>query len=158
MLPPRAPHKVLCQPALTCPQKKSQNILLFCDLPESSGNGYSGKFAINHLHTLLHIGKFLCGACHKIGRNILIQPVFHAGKQSQLVLIAEVQYVNAGEAAGTDVRDHMGKIINNVNNGMTSRVGNMFFQQYGLDIDRADREKRLDDINNKVNDETKGYR
>ena len=79
-------------------------------------------------------------------------------KQSQLVLIAEVQYVNADDAAGTDVRDHMGKIINNVNNGMTSRVGNMFFQQYGLDSDRADREKRLDDINNKVNDETKGYR
>jgi hypothetical protein len=79
-------------------------------------------------------------------------------KQSQLVLIAEVQYVNADDAAGTDVRDHMGKIINNVNNGMTSRVGNMFFQQYGLDSDRADREKRLDDINSKVNDETKGYR
>ena len=79
-------------------------------------------------------------------------------KQSQLVLIAEVQYVNSDDAAGADVRDHMGKIINNVNSGMTSRVGNMFFQQYGLDSDRADREKRLDDINNKVNDETKGYR
>ena len=79
-------------------------------------------------------------------------------KQSQLVLIAEVQYVNSDDAAGADVRDHMGKIIKNVNHGMTSRVGNMFFQQYGLDSDRADRENRLDDIHSKINDESKGYR
>ena len=79
-------------------------------------------------------------------------------KQSQLVLIAEVECFDAGAAAGADVRDHMGKIIKNVNTGMTSRVGNMFFQQYGLDDDREDRETRLDDIHSKINDESKGYR
>ncbi len=79
-------------------------------------------------------------------------------KQSQLVLIANVEYVNADAAAGADVRDHMGKIIKNVNSGMTSRVGNMFFQQYGLDSDRADREDRLNDISNKITDEAEGYR
>ena len=79
-------------------------------------------------------------------------------KQSQLVLIAEVQYINSDEAVGADVRDHLGKVIKNVNSGMTSRVGNMFFQQYGLDSDRADREDRLDDIHSKINDESKGYR
>ena len=79
-------------------------------------------------------------------------------KQSQLVLIAEVECFDAGAAAGADVRDHMGKIIKNVNTGMTSRVGNMFFQQYGLDDDRPDRETRLDDIHSKINDESKGYR
>ena len=41
---------------------------------------------------------------------------------------------------------------------MTSRVGNMFFQQYGLDSDRADREDRLNDISNKITDEAEGYR
>lgn len=79
-------------------------------------------------------------------------------KQSQLVLIAEVECFDAGAAAGADVRDHMGKIIQNVNKGMTSRVGNMFFQQYGLDEDRADREKRLEHIHTQINDESKGYR
>ena len=79
-------------------------------------------------------------------------------KQSQLVLIAEVECFDAGSPVGADVRDHMGKIIKNVNTGMTSRVGNMFFQQYGLDDDRPDREKRLDDIHTQINDESKGYR
>ena len=38
---------------------------------------------------------------------------------------------------------------------MNSRVGNMFFGQYGLDSDRPDREKRLDDVEKKFNDEYK---
>ncbi len=79
-------------------------------------------------------------------------------KQSQLVLIAEVEYSREDEQMGADVRNHLGKIIKSVNKGMTSRVGNMFFQQYGLDADRADRENRLEDIHSKINDETKGYR
>ena len=36
---------------------------------------------------------------------------------------------------------------------MNSRVGNMFFQQYGLDDDRAAREERLDEVGNFINDE-----
>ena len=79
-------------------------------------------------------------------------------KQSQLVLIAEVEYSRADQTAGADVRDHLGRITEHVNRGMTSRVGNMFFQQYGLDEDRTDREKRLDDIHSKINDETRVYR
>ena len=36
---------------------------------------------------------------------------------------------------------------------MTSRVGNMFFQQYGLDEDRSDRVERLDRVGNFINDD-----
>ena len=38
---------------------------------------------------------------------------------------------------------------------MTSRVGNMFFQQYGLDEDRSDRNDRLDNVGDFINDDYK---
>ena len=73
-------------------------------------------------------------------------------KQSQLVLIAHVEYVQPDEAADARVREDLGKIVKQVNKGMTSKVGNMFFQQYGLDDDRADWQSRLDQLGNEVND------
>ena len=36
---------------------------------------------------------------------------------------------------------------------MNSRVGNMFFGQYGLDSDRTNRNQRLDAVGKKINDE-----
>ena len=71
-------------------------------------------------------------------------------KQSTLVLIAEVKYSNPTEPMGSVVKENIGKINKQVNKGMTSKVGNMFFQQYLLDEDREDRSKRLDGINNRI--------
>ena len=79
-------------------------------------------------------------------------------KQSQLVLIAEVEYSDADTRMGADIRNDLGKITDNVNKGMTSRIGNMFFQQFLLDDDRADRETRLDDVNEQIKDDSKDYR
>ena len=76
-------------------------------------------------------------------------------KQSQLVVIAKVEYSRPDSFAGARIRENLGKIVKGVNKGMNSRVGNMFFGQYGLDSDRADRNKRLDDVGNKINDEYK---
>ena len=59
-------------------------------------------------------------------------------KQSQLVVIAHVQYSNPDAVMGAKVRENLGKVIKDVNDGMSSRVGNMFFQQYFLDEDRSD--------------------
>ncbi len=74
-------------------------------------------------------------------------------KQSQLVLIAKVEYSNSDSYAGAKIQEDLGKIVKGVNKGMNSRVGNMFFQQYGLDSDRADRNDRLDNISKVINDE-----
>ena len=38
---------------------------------------------------------------------------------------------------------------------MTSRVGNMFFQQYLLDDDREARVERLDEVGKYINDDFK---
>ena len=76
-------------------------------------------------------------------------------KQSQLVVIAKVEYSNPDSFAGAEIRENLGKIVKGVNKGMNSRVGNMFFGQYGLDSDRPDREKRLNDLGEKINDEFK---
>ena len=74
-------------------------------------------------------------------------------KQSQLVLIAHVEYAAPDDEADARIREDLGKIVKGVNKGMTSKVGNMFFQQYGLDDDRADWHRRLDQLSNEVNDE-----
>ena len=79
----------------------------------------------------------------------------HTIKQSQLVVIAKVEYSNPDSFAGTEIRENLGKIVKGVNKGMNSRVGNMFFGQYGLDEDRADRNERLDRVGNIINDEYK---
>ena len=76
-------------------------------------------------------------------------------KQSQLVVIAKVEYSRPDSFAGAKIRENLGKIVKGVNKGMNSRVGNMFFGQYGLDSDRVDRNKRLDDVGDKINDEYK---
>ena len=73
-------------------------------------------------------------------------------KQSQLVLIANVQYSNPDDAMGPQIRENLGKIIKDVNDGMSSRVGNMFFQQYFLDNDRSDWHKRLDKLGDTIDD------
>ena len=76
-------------------------------------------------------------------------------KQSQLVVIAKVEYSNPDSFAGAEIRENLGKIVKGVNKGMNSKVGNMFFGQYGMDSDREDREKRLNDVGQKINDEYK---
>ena len=76
-------------------------------------------------------------------------------KQSQLVVIAKVEYSNPDDKVGADISEDLGKIVKSVNKGMTSRVGNMFFQQYGLDEDRSDRVERLDKVGNFINDDYK---
>ena len=76
-------------------------------------------------------------------------------KQSQLVVIAKVEYSNPDSFSGAQIRENLGKIVKGVNKGMNSRVGNMFFGQYGLDADLFDRQKRLDDVGEKINDEYK---
>ena len=76
-------------------------------------------------------------------------------KQSQLVVIAKVEYSNPDSFAGAEIRENLGKIVKGVNKGMNSRVGNMFFGQYGIDSDRPAREERLNDVGNKINDEFK---
>jgi len=73
-------------------------------------------------------------------------------KQSQLVVIAHVQYSNPDAAMGAQIRENLGKVIKDVNSGMSSRVGNMFFQQYYLDSDRADWHKRLDKLGDTIDD------
>ena len=71
-------------------------------------------------------------------------------KQSMLVLVAEVKYSNPTEVMGSTIKENIGKINKQVNKGMTSKVGNMFFQQYLMDEDRADRSDRLDGINDRI--------
>ena len=73
-------------------------------------------------------------------------------KQSQLVVIAHVQYSNPDAVMGAKVRENLGKVIKDVNDGMSSRVGNMFFQQYFLDEDRSDWHKRLDKLGDTIDD------
>ena len=74
-------------------------------------------------------------------------------KQSQLVVIAHVQYSNPDDGMGAQVRENLGKIIKNVNKGMNSKVGNMFFQQYFLDDDRSQYHQRLDKLEKEINDD-----
>ncbi len=76
-------------------------------------------------------------------------------KQSQLVLMARVEYSWPDSFATTEVKEELGKIVKGVNKGMNSRIGNMFFQQYMLDDDREARIERLDDVGKNINDEYK---
>ena len=76
-------------------------------------------------------------------------------KQSQLVVLARVEYSKPDSFAGAEVREELGKIVKGVNKGMTSRVGNMFFQQYGLDDDREARIERLEEVGKYINDDFK---
>ena len=85
-----------------------------------------------------------------IGR--LVSTETESIKQSQLVLIAKVELSNPGDKMGADVQEEVGKIIKQVNKGVNSPIGNMLFQQYLLDEDRPDREKRLDKLSEKIND------
>ncbi len=73
-------------------------------------------------------------------------------KQSQLVLIARVQYSNPDDTMGAQIRENLGKVIRNVNSGMNSKVGNMFFQQFFLDDDWSEWHDRLDKLSDTVND------
>ncbi len=77
-------------------------------------------------------------------------------KQSQLVLVANVEFSHPGDGAGAKIREDLGKIVRGVNKGMKSRVGNMFFLQPGLDEDREARIERLDAISKTIDDEYKG--
>lgn len=59
-------------------------------------------------------------------------------KQSQLVLIATVKYSPPNETVPARIDENIGKIIDDVNKGMRSPVGNMFFQQYLIDTDKIE--------------------
>ena len=58
-------------------------------------------------------------------------------KQSQLVVVATVE-LSAPKSAGMtkEVKERIDRSIKNVNKGVDSKVGNMFFQQYGIDTDQ----------------------
>jgi len=60
-------------------------------------------------------------------------------KQSQLVIIATVEF-SAPRASGmTDAASgQIDQTLQNVNQGVDSKVGNMFFQQYGIDSDEIE--------------------
>ena len=60
-------------------------------------------------------------------------------KQSQLVIIATVEF-SAPRASGmTDAASGpIDQTLQNVNQGVDSKVGNMFFQQYGIDSDEIE--------------------
>ena len=73
-------------------------------------------------------------------------------KQSQLVLIAHVEYATPDDEMDASVRDNLGQVIDHVNSGINSRVGNMFFQQFWLDDDRAAWHDRLDQLSREIND------
>ena len=79
-------------------------------------------------------------------------------KQSQLVLIATVEYSNPGDHVDAATAEEMNTILTGVNKGMNSRVGNMFFQQYGLDSDRADRVERIEALDHMITDDYKEVR
>ena len=85
-----------------------------------------------------------------IGR--LVSTETESIKQSQLVLIAKVEVSNPDDKMGAEVQEEVGKIVKQVNKGVNSPIGNMLFQQYLLDEDRPDREKRLDKLSEKIND------
>ena len=85
-----------------------------------------------------------------IGR--LVSTETESIKQSQLVLIAKVEVSNPDDKMGAEVKEEVGKIIKQVNKGVNSPIGNMLFQQYLLDDDRADRDKRLDKLSDEIND------
>lgn len=59
-------------------------------------------------------------------------------KQSQLVLIAQVSCSTPDSEPDAKVMENLGKIVEKVNDGMDSPVGNMFFQQYGIDVDEIE--------------------
>ena len=79
-------------------------------------------------------------------------------KQSQLVVLARVEYSRPDSFAGAEIREELGKIVKGVNKGMTSKVGNMFFQQYGLDDDREARIERLSGVEKYVNEDFKNLK
>ena len=74
-------------------------------------------------------------------------------KQSQLVLVASVEFVDPEKPGELQRRKDMEMIVDQANQGMTSRVGNMFFQQYLLDHDRQARIDRLNEVERTINDE-----
>ena len=69
------------------------------------------------------------------------------------MVIAKVTMTEPEDYAGAEIRDNLNQIVDSVNKGMNSRVGNMFFQQYLLDSDRENRIERLDAVGNIINDE-----
>ena len=73
-------------------------------------------------------------------------------KQSQLVLVAHVEYTTPDDEMAPSIREDLGKVVDRVNKGMNSKIGNMFFQQFWLDDDRAAWHDRLDQLSNEIND------
>ena len=71
------------------------------------------------------------------------------------MLIARIEPVAADTKISENLRKDVKDMVKGVNKGMTSRVGNMFFGQYGLDEDREPRNERLDRVGNIINDEYK---
>ena len=63
-----------------------------------------------------------------------------------------MEYATPDDEVNTSVRDNLGQVVEHVNSGINSRVGNMFFQQFWLDDDRAAWHDRLDKLSREVND------
>ncbi len=55
-------------------------------------------------------------------------------KRSQLVLIAHAEYALPGDVVNTEIKDNIGKIVEDVNKGLKSPVNNLGFEQLGLDV------------------------
>ena len=56
-------------------------------------------------------------------------------KQSQLVLIAEVECNSQNLADNAEVMERLDEVIKGVNKGVDSPIGNVFFQHYYIDTD-----------------------
>ena len=72
--------------------------------------------------------------------------------------VCKVELSNPDDKMGAEVQEEVGKIIKQVNKGIKSPIGNMLFQQYLLDEDRSDREKRLDRLSDTITDKYREHR
>jgi len=55
-------------------------------------------------------------------------------KRSEVVIIASAEYASSLDPVPTDVRENLGKIVDDVQLGVTSPVDNLGFEQLGLDV------------------------
>lgn len=73
-------------------------------------------------------------------------------KQSQLILIATVERSPVHSLIDDAMQGDLDDIVKGVNKGMNTRVGNMFFQQYGLDSNRASYQEHLNSLEERIDD------
>ncbi len=56
-------------------------------------------------------------------------------KRSQLVLIAHAEYAHPTDVVNIEIKDNIGKIVEDVDKALKSPVNNLGFEQLGLDVD-----------------------